>query len=145
MIANDRSRRALPEDGEVQGHLRDEYRHVRSTGKRREGRQIRVGVDATARVEDETDCGFAFCRTHHVPAAQSLDLDRGIRLDALDRGVRPVVGRVEVRHRQFEAEPGDEKYRHDDHEEPSLPASTEKLDGPGQPPDDHMPAFGRPD
>lgn len=145
VTADDRSSRALTEDGEVQGHLRDENRHVRSTGQRCEGGQIRVGVNATARIEDQTDIRFAARWAHHVPAGQSLDLDRRIRLDALERRVRPAMGRFEVRHRQFEAEPGHDEERQDGHEEPSLPVSAAVRPGPGQPPDDHVGAFERTD
>lgn len=98
-------------------------------------------MDATTRIEDQTDGRFAFCGAQHVPGTQSLDLDRWIRLDALDRGVRTVVGRVEVRHRQFQTEPGDEEDRHHDREEPSFPASADDpADAVGLS-DDHDEAF----
>jgi hypothetical protein len=99
-------------------------------------------MDATTRIEDQADGRFAFCGAQHVPGTQSLDLDRWIRLDALDRRVRPVVWRVEVRHRQFQTEPGDEEDRHDDQNETPPPASAEKFSAPGQPPDHHARSFG---
>jgi len=137
VIVDDRPGGPRSEDGQIQGHLRDEHGHVRVPGQGSERGEVGVGVDPPARKEDQADGRFAAGRSHHVSATQPIDRHRRVRLDAIDRRVRPVVGRVEVCHRQFEAEQGHDEDCHDDHEDPSLPVTATEAVGAACQPGSH--------
>lgn len=137
VIGDDRPCSPRSEDGQIQGHLRHEHGHVRVPGQGSERGEVRIRVDPPARIENQADRRFAVGGAHHVPATQPIDRHCRVRFDAVDRRVRPVVGCIEVCHRQFEAEQGHDEDRHDDHEDPSLPVTATEAVGAGRQPGTH--------
>jgi hypothetical protein len=84
------------EHREPQRHLRDIHRDVRLGSERRERREIRVGVDAPARIEHEPSrriLSDGFERVHAVSVGEFYPL---VGAHRLDRGVTTMEGRRDV-------------------------------------------------
>lgn len=99
-------------------------------------------MDAATWVKDETDGRFSVRRPKRVAGPTSIQFYRRVRFDTFDRGLCSMVGRVEVGHRQFEPKTENEEPRHEQHQEPPFPVTSNHLTYAGHPRTDHIGASG---